>query len=61
MSIFKTLKLKWWQTQLLKISMISFGIGLGAMFPGFFGRWLMAFWLLFLIPAIYIAYVWWRQ
>jgi len=61
MNLFKTFKLKWWQVSLLKIAMVSFGIILGVYLKDVLENYLGIFWILFLIPATYITYIWWKQ
>ena len=45
MNPFRSYTLEWWQIGLLKISMIAFGIALGATWPGVFAGWLAPLWL----------------
>lgn len=61
MNIFKSLTLKWWQTGLFKLSLISLGIILGVYFQAFFLQWIVFVTILFIVPAIYITNVWWKQ
>jgi putative Mn2+ efflux pump MntP len=46
---------------LYEISLISFGIILGAVFYEFFGKYLLFFGVLFVLPATYILSLWVRQ
>jgi len=61
MKIFKTFTLKWWQTSLFKISMISLGIILGAYWPDFFIKYIVLVTIIFVVPAIYLTTLWWKQ
>ena len=54
---FQSYTLEWWQIGLLKISMIAFGIALGATWPGVFAGWLAPLWLVFIAGAVYMKYV----
>jgi len=61
MNIFKSYTLKWWQGGLFKISMISLGIAIGATWPELFMSWTPILWLLSILLAIYISYIWLKQ
>jgi hypothetical protein len=61
MNIFKPITLKWWQVGLLKFSVLALGILLGAVWPGVFAPALPVLVVLFVIPAVYLIRVWWRQ
>jgi hypothetical protein len=61
MKLLKPFMLTWWQSGLFKISMASFGVAIGVLWPHVLGEYLPLFWLLFALPAIYLTYVWWRQ
>ncbi len=61
MNLFKSFTLKWWQAGLLKVSLISLGIILGVYFQEFFLQWIVLVTIAFVVPAIYIASVWWKQ
>lgn len=61
MNIFKSFTLKWWQTGLFKVSLISLGIILGVYWQEFFLQWVVIVTLIFVLPALYLANVWWRQ
>ena len=57
MNPFQSYTLEWWQIGLLKISMIAFGIAVGATWPGVFGGWLTLLWLVFVAGAVYMTFV----
>ncbi len=61
MNPFKSFTFKWWQVALFKMAMISFGLALGATWSEFFGRWLVWFWLIFLVAGAYVTYAWYKQ
>jgi hypothetical protein len=61
MNPFKSFTLKWWQTGLLKLSMISLGIILGIYWQGFFHQWIVIVTIVFIVPALYLVRVWWEQ
>ena len=59
--LFADKTLNWWQIGLLKLSLISFGIIIGVYWFGFFINWLSVLWLLFLVPAFYLLYIFWLK
>jgi len=61
MKLLKTFTLKWWETGLFKLGLLSIGIIIGAMWPDIFRQWLVLLWILFIIPSGYVAYIWWKQ
>jgi len=61
MNIFKSFTLKWWQGTLFKWSMVSLGILIGVTWPDFFHAWRTVLLGLFILPTIYISWVWWKQ
>jgi hypothetical protein len=61
MNLFKTFTLKWWQTGLFKLMLLSLGIVIGAAWPGIFSAWRPVLLALFIVPAVYISLVWWKQ
>ena len=61
MKIFNPVTLKWWQGSLLKISMIALGIILGVSWYAFFLKYIVWVTIIFIVPAIYLASVWWKQ
>lgn len=62
MKIFhKDMKLNWWQVSLFKLSMVSLGILLGVWYWDFFAGYTTLLVILFLVPGLYITYVWLQQ
>jgi hypothetical protein len=57
---FQSLTLSWWQINLLKVSLIALGVGIGTTWYEFFGRWIAVVWAVFLTTAACRAYFWWR-
>lgn len=59
---FLTKQVSWanWQFSLLKLSMMAFGIILGASFPEFWKPFLWLAGLIFLITAIWVTILWLR-
>jgi hypothetical protein len=61
MNLFKSFRLTWWQTGLLKLSMVSLGLAAGSTWPGIFAGWREVLLVLFVVPAFYVSYVWLKQ
>ena len=61
MNIFKDYKLNWWQVGLFKLSLLSLGIIIGVYFTDSFLGLVPLLWILFLVPGIYLLYVWFKQ
>lgn len=61
MNVFKSFTLKWWQGSLLKVSMITLGIVIGATWPDIFYAWRLGLLLVFALPSAYLGWIWWRQ
>jgi hypothetical protein len=61
MNLFKSFTLKWWQGSLFKLSMIAFGLAVGATWPELFVRWITVLWLFFIASGLYITWLWWKQ
>lgn len=54
-SIFSSWTLSLWELGIFKVSIVSFGIFIGAYFSDFFNNWLIILFVLFLIGWIYLA------
>jgi hypothetical protein len=61
MNPFKSFTLTWWQAGLLKLSMASLGLAVGASWPEVFVGWRYLLLALFVVPAFYVSYVWLKQ
>ena len=61
MNPFTDFTLAWWQVGLLKLSMVAFGLAVGATWPGAFAGWIGLLWVLFAVPAVYLTFVTFRQ
>jgi hypothetical protein len=61
MNIFKSFTLTWWQMGLFKWSLIALGILLGSHWPNLFIPWWPVLLILFVLPSIYLAWIWWKQ
>jgi hypothetical protein len=61
MNILKDFKLKWWQVGLFKLALLSLGIIIGVYFADLFSGNILLLWILFLVPGIYLSYVWFKQ
>jgi hypothetical protein len=60
-TLFKSFTFAWWQLGLLKLSLLSLGIVVGATWPGVFMGWRDLLVVLFVAPAFYLSYVWLKQ
>ena len=61
MNLFKTFKLKWWQSGLFKWGVLALGIAIGTYWPEFFGRYLPILIVVAIVSLTYLTYVWWKQ
>ena len=59
--IFRDYAMPWWQVSLLKVSMVAFGLAVGATWPDAFEGWLLWLWLIFLLPAAYLGCVFYAE
>ncbi len=60
-AVLKPITFTWWQTGLLKLSLLSLGAIIGATWPAVFAGWRVLLLVLFVVPAFYLTYVWFRQ
>jgi len=61
LSILNTFKLKWWQAAIYEIALICLGIIIGMYWPVLLSEYETALWGAFLLGAVYIFYVWYKQ
>ncbi len=59
--IFKDITLKWWQVGIFKITIIAFGIAVGAYWAEFFVGSLKILVAIFILGWLYLAFVWMRN
>jgi hypothetical protein len=60
-TLFKSFTFAWWQLSLFKLSMVAFGILVGSTWPGLFVGWRDLLVVVFVVPACYVIYLWWKQ
>ncbi len=61
MNIFNPVTLKWWQVGLFKISLVSFGVFVGANQQQVFQEWLTVLLVIFVVTSLYLlTTVWWK-
>ena len=59
--IFKTLRLHWYEALLLKISLLSVGILIGANWPGIVLDWATPLLIVAVVSSLYAILVWWKE
>jgi len=60
-TLFTSFTFTWWQLGLVKISLLSLGVVVGATWPGVFVVWRDLLLVLFVVPAFYVSYLWFKQ
>ena len=58
---FKSFTFAWWQLSLFKLSMAALGLLVGSTWPEVFVGWRDVLLVLFVIPAFYVTYLWFKQ
>lgn len=61
MNIFKTFTLKWWQTGIFKLGMLTLGIAIGTYGHALFSGCLVILTITAAVSLAYISYLWWKQ
>jgi hypothetical protein len=61
MKITKTVRFTWWQVTLLKVSVLSFGIILGSLWPALFLPYLPELLFVTVALGLYLGVIWWKQ
>jgi hypothetical protein len=61
LNIFKTLKLHWYEAMILKIAILSFGILIGANWPGIVLDWATPILIVAVVASLYAILVWWKE
>jgi hypothetical protein len=61
MNILKTFTLKWYQTSIFKLGMLSLGIAIGAGWHGLFGGYVSFLIVVAAVSLAYVTYIWWKQ
>ena len=58
---FKSFTFAWWQLSLFKVSMVALGLIVGSTWPEVFAAWRDVLLVLFVVPAFYVTYLWFKQ
>jgi len=58
---FKSFAFAWWQLSLFKLSMVALGLIVGSTWPEVFASWREVLLVLFVVPAFYVTYLWFKQ
>jgi hypothetical protein len=58
---FKSFTFAWWQLSLFKLSMVALGLFVGSTWPEVFAGWRDVLLVLFVVPAFYVTYLWFKQ
>lgn len=61
MHLFKNFNLSWWQVGVFKLTILAFGVAIGAYWSGFFLPYLMPLIIVFLAGGVYLFFVWWKE
>lgn len=61
MNLLKPFTMTWWQVGLFKWSLVSLGIVLGATWPELLAPWRGFFLILFVLPTLYISWLWLKR
>jgi len=61
MNMFKTFTLKWYQTSIFKLGILSLGIATGAYWHVFFGGYVSFLIAVAAVSLAYVTYIWCKQ
>lgn len=61
LNILKTLRLNWFELLILKIALLSFGILIGANWPGIIMDWSAPILIIAIVSSFYVVLVWWKE
>jgi hypothetical protein len=61
MNILKTFTLKWYQTSIFKLGILSLGIAIGVYWHGFFSSYVSFLIAVAAVSLAYVSYIWWKQ
>ncbi len=61
MNIFKTFTMKWWQTGIFKLGMLTLGIAIGTYSHPLFSGCLVILTIAATVSLTYISHLWWKQ
>ena len=61
MNIFSNSTFTWWQVGLFKLSVLTFGVAVGAYWSEVFSKYLTALLVVAVASGLYVAYVYFKQ
>ncbi len=61
MNIFSNSTFTWWQVGLFKLSVLTFGVAVGAYWSEVFSQYLTALLVVAVASGLYVAYVYFKQ
>ena len=61
MNLFKTFTLKWWQSALFKLGLLSLGIAIGSSWHDYFSNYVLVLTLVAVVCLAYVTHIWWKQ
>ena len=61
MDMLKNSTFTWWQVGLFKLSVVTFGIAVGAYWQDLFLPYLTALLVVAVVSGLYVGYIWYKQ
>jgi len=57
MNIFKNYTFSWWQVGIFKLSVLAFGVSIGAYWSSFFSQYITLLIVIAVVSGLYIGYI----
>ncbi len=61
MTLFHSVTFTWWQVGIFKLSVLAFGIVIGAYWNEFFTPYVVPLLVIAVVAGLYIAYLWFKR